>query len=66
MTERADLSDDQKTLLDAVVELCLRGHDARPSHMAHRLGWSLERVTVTMEELVALGMLQRNGRKETN
>lgn len=60
MTKREELTEDQRRCLDLVAELCLRGYVARPLHLAHKLGWTLERVTVTMEELVALELVSRN------
>ena len=60
MASRNELTDDQRKCLDLVADLCLRGHSARPMHLAYQLGWTIERVTVTMEELVALELLSRN------
>jgi hypothetical protein len=62
-TTRAGLSDDQRAVLDLVAELALRGYRARPQHIAYVLDWKLERVTVVLEELVALEMIDRPERR---
>lgn len=38
------LSDDEKTVLDLIADLALRGHDARPLHLAYQLKWTRAKV----------------------
>jgi len=61
MTTRGELTSDQARVLDEVVRLALNGYDARPSSVAHELGIPLERVTVALEELRALGLVLGTG-----
>jgi len=60
MTGRGELTSDQARVLDEVVRLALNGYDARPSSVALALGLPLERVTVALEELRAMGLVLSN------
>jgi hypothetical protein len=59
-----ELNSDQQALLDLVADLALRGHDARPLHLAHQLKWSEERTRAVLAELVELGMIVKQQPRE--
>lgn len=57
MSGQMRLTADEQKVLDEVASLALKGYDARPSHLAHVLKMSRERVDDALQGLIKLGLV---------
>lgn len=62
---RAKLTDEQRTMLDAVAELALSGGEPSPTALVMRLAWPSSRVEKVGRELAELGLVQMPKGKES-